>query len=161
MKRYGWVVSILLAAGVCAPLSLSIAAALPQANAAAGVGQDARAEFKQAAIKFMQSAQAYLAVTTLQWQNFMMVPRAGAVTEISAKNADYKAKVASEFDALMAMPGASEAVSPRLKDYFAEWGAVFDAMRPTEADGSRGFSARTNSEMRRMDAMASRIKMDL
>lgn len=123
--------------------------------------QQPDAQFKQSAMKFVQSAQAYLAITSMKWQTFMTNPSAYAVPEILKANADYQSLVARQFSELMELPGKSEGPSEKLKDFYAAWGLAFQSMRPTSADTGRGFSARTNSEMNRMDALAARLQMDL
>jgi len=160
MDHRKWVMATLLAVAAGA-LHFSAVATEPQPGAVSGLAAADDAQFKKAAVKFLQSAQAYLGVTTLQWQNLMMVPRAGDVSAISTSNMEYKAQIAKEFNELMATPGGSEALTSKLKDYYAAWGLAFDSMRPTSADTPRGYPARTNTEIQRMEATAARLKMDL
>jgi len=160
MKRRAWIAGIGLVAWACLPAGSGMAAEPEQKDAAANSNQGTELQFKQAATKFLQSAQAYLGITTLQWQNFMMSPQTKSVSEISKSNSEYKEKIGQEFAGLMTI-SSSEALSSKLKDYYAAWGLAFDSMRPTSADSARSFPARTNAELQRMDAMAARIKMDL
>lgn len=118
-------------------------------------------EFKRLASIFVRDTQANLALAALQWQNFMDAPRSRPVQEILESNKKIQGDMTAAFTSLMGLPGKSDPLAEKIKDYFAAWGSAFAAVRPTSSDSTRMHAARLNGELSRMTGLADRLKMDL
>lgn len=119
------------------------------------------ASFKKSAAEFVQSAQAYLGIANLSWQNFMDNPTAQPTEIVLKKDSENKALIADQFTQLMSTNGKSDALADKVKDFYAAWGFAYASMRPTSTDSRRGYSMRTNAEYQKIEALAARLKMDL
>lgn len=162
MKRLNGGVFVKVVVAVCIGISGAASATGIHVDLeASSTSKQANDQFKQDALKFVQEAQTYLAVTNLQWQNYMFNPGGKSVDDIFRANSDIKEKVAAHFERLMSSPEKTDAIATKLKDYYAAWDGAFDGMRPISSEGSRSYAARVNGEMSRMDSAAARIKLDI
>lgn len=119
------------------------------------------AEFKKSAAVFVRDAQANLALSAIQWQNFMDAPRSRPLHDILADNENIKIGTESSFISLMNSAVTGDPIADKVKDYFSAWGLAFSSVRPTSGDSPRSLTGRSNREIDRMAALAARLKMDL
>lgn len=118
-------------------------------------------EFKKSALLFIRDAQSNLAISALQWKNWLANSQTTDVSQVLTNKNKFQVGVNESFSILMSRPGHTDKLSEKIKDFYSAWKLAMASIAPMQSDSARSANVRIDETLRNMDAAAERIKMDL